>query len=107
MPGAWEDFPWSEPVAKVGKKIFAFLGDHDRAPRLTVKLRESHEAALAVPGSAPTRYGLGRAGWVTMPLDGRGVPPLGVLEDWIDESYRHVAPKHLVHELDLRGRDSA
>jgi predicted DNA-binding protein (MmcQ/YjbR family) len=103
MPGAWEDFPWDEPVAKVGKKIFAFLGD-TAGPSLTVKLGESHEAAMAFPGSIPARYGLGRAGWVTTTLDGSGVPPVGVLEDWIDESYRLVAPKHLVRELDERGR---
>jgi predicted DNA-binding protein (MmcQ/YjbR family) len=104
LPGAWEDFPWDEPVAKVGKKIFAFLSDHAAGPSLTVKLGESHEAAMALPGSIPSRYGLGRAGWVTTTLDGAGVAPVAVLEDWIDESYRLVAPKHLVRELDERGR---
>ena len=27
MPGAIEDFPWGESVAKVNKKVFVFLGD--------------------------------------------------------------------------------
>ena len=44
-------------------------------------------------------YGLGRAGWVTVPLL-RTTPPLGVLKDWVEESYRRVAPKRLVTELD-------
>ena len=29
-------------------------------------------------------------------------PPLGVLTDWVEESYRTVAPKRLVAELDAR-----
>ena len=101
MPGAY-DHPWDEDVAKVGKKIFAFLGsDASPEPAMTVKLCDSHEQALAVPGSAPTGYGLGRAGWVTVPFRAT-TPPLDVLKDWVEESYRIVAPKRLVAELDRR-----
>ena len=102
MPGAYEDHPWDEEVAKVGKKIFVFLGgDASPEPAMTVKLCDSHEQALAVPGSAPTGYGLGRAGWVTVPFRAT-TPPLDVLKDWVEESYRIVAPKRLVAELDRR-----
>jgi hypothetical protein len=42
MPEAYEDFPWDDSVAKVGKKIFAFLGAPEGgALGLGVKLRES------------------------------------------------------------------
>jgi predicted DNA-binding protein (MmcQ/YjbR family) len=100
LPGAYEDHPWDEDVAKVGRKIFVFLGMEDsQEPTMTVKLRESHDQALSVPGSAPTGYGLGRAGWVTVPF-GERTPPLPVLMDWVEESYRVVAPKRLVAELD-------
>jgi predicted DNA-binding protein (MmcQ/YjbR family) len=98
LPEAWEDFPWGERVAKVGAKVFLFLGSDDFSPpSMTVKLVESHPAAMAAPGSASTGYGLGRAGWVTIPVSG---PPIGVLEDWVEESYRLVAPKRLVRTLD-------
>ena len=50
-------------------------------------------------GAEPTGYGLGRAGWVTVPLRAPGVS-IGVLRDWVEESYRIVAPKRLVAELD-------
>jgi predicted DNA-binding protein (MmcQ/YjbR family) len=93
LPGAWEDHPWGETVAKVRTKIFVFLGPE----RLTVKLEESHEHALSIDGAVPTGYGLGRAGWVTVPVAG---VPVDVLRDWIEESYRIVAPKRLVAELD-------
>lgn len=85
---------------KVGKKVFVFLGLDDMDELLvTVKLEDSHDQALAVPGAEPTGYGLGRSGWVTIPLRDT-TPPPGVLEDWIDESYRRVAPRKLVAELD-------
>lgn len=101
-PGAWEDMPWSDDVvAKVGKKIFVFFGSGDR-PGVTVKLPESADQALQAPGAAPSGYGLGRWGWVTVPLGKRGSPAVGVVEDWIDESYRTIAPKKLVAELDAR-----
>jgi predicted DNA-binding protein (MmcQ/YjbR family) len=101
LPEAWEDFPWGECVAKVGKKIFVFLGHDDETPPslITVKLVESHGHALAIEGAAPTGYGLGRAGWVNVPVRAEGVT-LELLCDWIEESYRIVAPKRLVAALD-------
>jgi predicted DNA-binding protein (MmcQ/YjbR family) len=100
FPGAWEDHPWEEDVVKVGKKVFVFLGIDDTAePAMTVKLDESLEQALGVPGAEPTGYGLGRWGWVTIPFRD-STPPLPVLKDWVEESYRKIAPKNLVASLD-------
>lgn len=103
LPEASEDFPWGERVAKVNGKIFVFLG-HDQAAGpagMSVKLVESHGHALAVEGVKPTGYGLGRAGWVNVPLAAEGVT-VDLLRDWIEESYRVIAPKRLVTELDRR-----
>jgi predicted DNA-binding protein (MmcQ/YjbR family) len=97
MPGAWEDHPWDEDaVVKAGKKIFVFMGMGTRGAPVgfAVKLDESLEQALMVPGAEPTRYGLGRAGWVTIPLLPT-TPPLSVLKDWIEESYALVAPRRV------------
>jgi predicted DNA-binding protein (MmcQ/YjbR family) len=103
LPGAYEDHPWGESVAKVNNKVFVFLGLGDDPSNLamTVKLEDSHEQALAVEGATPTGYGLGRAGWVTVPLRDT-TPPVPVLKDWVEESYRRIAPKRLVAELDAR-----
>lgn len=96
LPDAWEDHPWGDSVVKVGKKIFVFLGTDagaaaDAAVHLSLKLPESHEEALALPFTEPTSHGLGRGHWVTIhaPADW----PAEMLCDWIEESYRAVAPK--------------
>jgi predicted DNA-binding protein (MmcQ/YjbR family) len=103
LPGAHEDHPWGETVAKVGAKVFAFFGaDESPNPGMTVKLRESNQAALGVPGAIPARYGLGKSGWVTLSFRTEAMPPFGVLSDWVEESYRLVAPKRLIAELDVR-----
>ena len=97
LPEAYEDHPWDETVAKVRKKVFVFFGG--RPKLMTVKLDESHAHALSIESVEPTGYGLGKSGWVNVPVD---APGLGeeLLRDWIEESYRIVAPKRLVAELD-------
>ena len=68
---------------------------------MTVKLVESHAHALSIEGARPSAYGLGRSGWVTVPLDADGVD-VGLLREWVEESYRVVAPKKLLAEFDGR-----
>ena len=105
LPGAWEDFPWEDDrTAKVGRKVFAFLGSAapGAEPRVSLKLPASAEQALTLACCEPTGYGLGRAGWVTVELAAADAPPLEVLLDWVEESYRTIAPKTLVRELDAR-----
>ncbi len=99
LPGAYEDHPWGETVTKVGGKVFVFFGPDEGTSGMSVKLDESLEQALMVPEAVPTGYGLGRAGWADVPFL-PSTPPLDVLKDWVEESYRRVAPKRLVKELD-------
>jgi predicted DNA-binding protein (MmcQ/YjbR family) len=100
LPGAWEDHPWGESVAKVDKKVFAFFGVEPHTS-VHLKLPHSADAALAIRGAAEMGYGLGRAGWVSIPLEGE-VPPMEILREWIEESYRAVATKKRAKELDER-----
>ncbi|MER6349447.1 MmcQ/YjbR family DNA-binding protein [Streptomyces sp. NPDC001595] len=106
LPGAVEEFPWGESVAKVNKKVFVFFGVDDGSHPLgvTVKLRDdtAHAHALTFPGAAPAGYGLGRSGWVSLPLEERGAPSAELLRDWVEESYRAIAPKRLIADLDAR-----
>ena len=103
-PGAYEDHPWGESVAKVDKKVFAFFGmadEHGRHTGFTVKLPDSSEAALMLPFVERTGYGLGDSGWVTVrpPEDW----PLEPMLEWLDESYRAVARKSRIAELEADG----
>jgi predicted DNA-binding protein (MmcQ/YjbR family) len=102
FPGAFRDTPWEgDVVAKVGKKIFVFFGSGEEAT-ISVKLPESADHALSVDGARPTSYGLGRHGWCSIPV-GTDDAPVDLLLDWIEESYRTIATKKLVAELDARG----
>lgn len=97
-PEAWEDHPWGETAIKVRKKVFLFLGGGESLS-LSCKLPESHEDALMLPFAKPTGYGLGKSGWVSARFEaGQGVP-VDMLLEWLDESYRAVAPKKLVKTL--------
>ena len=92
LPEAYLDHPWGEDVAKVRKRVFAFFGTPTaKDPGMTVKLPESHPLAVAQPGISPAGYGLGDSGWVTVRFNDE--LPFEMLRDWIDESYRAVAPK--------------
>ena len=100
FPGAREEFPWGERVVKVGKKVFVFLGmaDGDELG-LSVKLPESGPMALLLPFAQPTGYGLGKSGWVSARFVASDDLPLGMLREWIDESYRAVAPRTMAAKL--------
>ena len=103
LPGAYVDHPWGESVVKVNKKIFLFLGlDEGDDPGVGVKLPTSQSMALAQPGVEAMGYNLGRSGWIWFRLKDVDLPE-DVLRDWVLESYRAVAPKKLVRELDEGG----
>jgi predicted DNA-binding protein (MmcQ/YjbR family) len=103
FPEAWEDFPWGHRAYKVRNKIFLILGGEKNRLNVTVKLPASGMLALKLPFAQPTGYGLGKSGWVTVDLSGENRPPLDMLCEWIDESYRAIAPKKLVAQFDERG----
>ena len=95
-------------MIKVRGKIFVFLGaGKDGGFGLSAKLPETHELALTQRHVTRTGYGLGKAGWVTAQLPKGRKIPVDLFEDWIDESYRAVAPKALVKVLDGREMDPA
>lgn len=108
FPGAYEDHPWGESVAKVAKKVFVFFGHDDSADfGLSVKLPQSRLEALQFPYAEPTGYGLGKSGWVSVKLAAaKTKPPIEMLMEWIEESYRAVAPRKLVAELEARALEA-
>jgi len=102
LPGAHGKAPWPEhDDLAVNDKTFAYLPAAG-AERFTlsVKLPYTGEAVLDLPFAAPTAYGLGRSGWVSLSPADDEIPPLDELKEWIEQSYRAQAPKRLVKQLD-------
>ncbi|QAT87314.1 DifB protein [Corallococcus coralloides] len=102
-PGAHEDFPWGHRAMKVNDKTFLFMTVDGEKLNLSAKLPDSKDAALTLPFTEPTEYGLGKSGWVTAHFDEASQVPVPVIKAWIDESYRAIAPKKLVDQLPARG----
>jgi predicted DNA-binding protein (MmcQ/YjbR family) len=96
-PGAWEDHPWGDgAVAKVGPKIFAFLGAPEDGPG-SVGVKCGPDRAVAdewlqrYPDDAGAMAYIGRSGWNTLRLGG-AIPDDEVYEA-IDASYETVVGK--------------
>jgi len=99
-PDTTEELPWEHRAIKVKGKVFLFLFRDLSQLSLSIKLPESNRAALALPFASPTSYGLGKSGWVTAKFKGNADPPVEMLTEWIDESFRAIAPKRVLVKLD-------
>lgn len=112
-PGAHEDHPWGETVVKVKGKIFLFLsllGRSDGGAFFGCSMKLPHSgvsALMLLPFVQPMAYGLGKSGWVSARFKKGDVPPLPLLVQWLDESYRAVAPKKLVATLSPGARSAS
>jgi predicted DNA-binding protein (MmcQ/YjbR family) len=94
-PGAWPDEPWEDDtVAKVGPKIFAFLGA-DAELSVGVKCGRNRDEAdewlLRYPDDAHVMAYIGRSGWNTLDCNG-AIPDDEILEA-VDASYDTVVAK--------------
>ena len=97
-PEVTETFPWGEHAFKVKGKTFVFMRDDAEGTSFSVKLAASRAAALELPGSEPTHYGMGAKGWVTLVPTSKSA--MAQLYGFIDESFRAVAPKRVLAALD-------
>ena len=99
LPEVREDHPWGHSAFKVKEKAFLFMATEQGELSLSMKLPQSGLLALSLPFAEPTGYGLGKSGWVTARFPASGRPPLPVLAEWVEESYRTIAPKKLLARL--------
>ena len=91
-PGAWADQPWEgDHVAKVGPKIFAFLGDSAIGVKCGATRDEANEWLARYPDDASVMAYIGRSGWNTLRVDG-SIPEDELIEA-IDTSYDLVVAK--------------
>lgn len=91
-PGAEPDEPWEgDLVAKVGGKIFAFLGGGGLGVKCGRDADEAAELRHRYPGSATISAYIGRYGWNAVALD--GVVPDDELRELVDVSYAAVVAR--------------
>jgi len=90
-PGAVRDEPWGDPVAKVGGKIFAFLGAASLGVKCGRDADEAGELRLRYPHAVSVMAYIGRYGWNTVSTDGT-VPDDELLE-LVDASYDAVVAR--------------
>jgi predicted DNA-binding protein (MmcQ/YjbR family) len=106
FPGVRLDHPWGHDAFKVKEKVFLFLGG-TAGPKgglsFSMKLPVSGQLALELPFCEPTGYGMGKHGWVSGEFKKGEVVPLGLLLDWVTESFRAIAPAKVLKELDATG----
>ena len=99
-PETVEDFPWGHSAFKVRGKSFAFVECDGDGFRVSTKLPSSSSVVLTFPFASPMGYGLGKSDWVTASFGRRDKVPVGMMVEWMDESYRARAPKRLIKQLD-------
>jgi predicted DNA-binding protein (MmcQ/YjbR family) len=96
-PGAWQDEPWEgDVVAKVGQKVFAFLGPEEREPpavgvKCGANRDEADEWLRRFPGDATASPYIGRSGWNSLRTG--GAIPDDEITEAIDTSYALVVSK--------------
>ena len=91
-PGAVPDTPWEEDlVAKVGGKIFAFLGGGGVGLKCGRDADDAAELRLRFPDTATVMPYIGRYGWNSIALD--GAIEDDELRELVDASYDAVVAK--------------
>jgi predicted DNA-binding protein (MmcQ/YjbR family) len=91
-PGAWPDQQWEgDTVAKVGEKIFAFLGAETVGVKCGRSRDEADEWLDRFPDDAQVMAYIGRYGWNTLRLHG-AIPDDEILEA-VDASYADVVAR--------------
>lgn len=102
FPEAVETEAWGDPTWRVRGKIFAMQKGNYAGGRPSVWVKSSLDVQSELMASDAKRYFappyVGHKGWVAVHLDGR--VPWKRVEHLIEASYRAIAPKRLVAELD-------
>lgn len=100
FPGVNEGDSCVKRAFRARTKGFLFLGEKPDSYNVMLKLGDSVEEAEMLTAENPDSWALGKFNWMTMHFDNDEQPPDGLLERWIEESYRLLAPKKLLSELD-------
>lgn len=101
-PDLTEGTSCAKVAFKVKGKSFVFVEQKDGEWNAMVKLDASLADAKARQKKQPNNISVGNHGWTTLKFKNGKGPPKTVLRRWIDESFRLLAPKKVVAELDSK-----
>lgn len=103
LPEATEKETWGDPTWRVRDRIFAMQKGNVEGGRPSVWLKAADGVQGVLVGAGPDRFFVppyvGHKGWIGVHLDGRGVD-WDEVADFVEDSYRLVAPKRLAARLD-------
>ena len=102
-PETQEGVSCGKQAFKARNKAFLFLGRDATDYNVMLKLRAALPEAARLAAREPTHYAVGGHQWVKLTFPHDKSPPPALLERWIDESYRLLAPKALVALLPKSG----
>lgn len=86
-------------VYRVKEKVYVWLGEGEKGGTyISVKLKDTQGAALMLPFVKPASYGMAKWGWIGAEFPKAKLPE-SLIAQWIEESYRHTAPKKLLKQL--------
>ncbi len=99
LPGVAEGESCVKRAFKARTKGFLYLGEKDESYNVMLKIGDSLAAAQSFCAESPDNRSIGKTNWMTLEFGADEVPP-AELSVWIEESFRLLAPKKLVTELE-------
>lgn len=99
-PDTTEGSSCSNAAFKAGKKSFLFVGEKEESWTMMVKLSDSLKEAERLASEKPDNFSVGLHGWTTLRFPNGKGPAKKLLERWVDESFRLLATKKLIAQLD-------
>lgn len=107
LPESGEKEAWDDPTWRVGGRIYAMQKGNsaNTRPSLWLKVPKEDQAALIESGHGcyfVPPY-VGHKGWIGVYLDDEALN-LDSLDTLVEQSYRLIAPKRLVNQLEGGGR---
>jgi len=99
FPGVAEGDSCVKRSFKARTKGFLYLGEKDESYNVMLKVGDSLDDVRRFCAERPDTRSVGETNWVTLDFAGDEAPP-PALNDWIEESFRLLAPKKLVAELE-------
>jgi predicted DNA-binding protein (MmcQ/YjbR family) len=99
LPETEEVETWEHPTFRVRNKIFTSFGQAEDGARIGAKATKPDQAVLITNPAIEKAAYVGQHGWISMHAEEL---PWPALVDLVEQSYRLIAPKTLVKQLDAR-----